>query len=87
MIEILRKMFEANPEKSTIKLKNKCSDCGCEIILEITETSGGFGLRGGVLFKSSTDKYIVKCPACIEGKPKIDKIKRTNSIRRKSGQE
>jgi len=86
MIKILRKMFEANPERSTIKLKDKCSDCGCEIILEITATSGGFGLQGGVLFKSSTDKYIVKCPACIEGDPKIDEIKRTNSIRRKSGQ-
>jgi len=87
MIEILRKIFEANPEKSTIKLKDKCSDCGCETILEITPTSGGFGLQGGVLFKSSTDKYIVKCPACIEANPKIDEIMRTNSIRRKSGQE
>ena len=72
MIEILRKMFEANPEKPTIKLKDKCSDCGCETIIEITPTSGGFGLQGGVLFKSSTDKYIVKCPACIEPNPKID---------------
>jgi hypothetical protein len=87
MIEILRKMFDANPEKSTVKLKDKCSDCGCETILEITTTSGGFGLQGGVLFKSSTDKYIVKCPVCIEANPKIDEIKRTNSIRRKSGQE
>jgi len=84
MIEILRKLFEANPEKSTIKLKEKCSDCGCETTLEITTTSGGFGLQGGVLFKSSTDKYIVKCPDCIEANPKIDEIKRTNSIRRKS---
>jgi hypothetical protein len=79
-------LFEANPEESTIVSIGKCSDCGCETIIEITTTSGRFGLRGGVLFKSSTDKYIVKCPACIEGKPKIDKIKRTNSIRRKSGQ-
>lgn len=87
MIEILRKLFEANPEKSTIKLKDKCSDCGCETILEITPTSGGFGLQGGVLFKSSTDKYIVKCPDCIEANPKIDEIKRTKSIRRKSEKE
>ena len=70
MTEILRKMFEANSEKSTIKLKDKCSDCGCETIIEITPTSGGFGLQGGVLFKSSTDKYIVKCPACIKANPK-----------------
>jgi len=39
MIEILRKIFEANPEKSTIVLKDKCSDCGCETIIEITPES------------------------------------------------
>jgi hypothetical protein len=85
MIEVLRKMFEANPEKSTIKLKDKCSDCGCETILEITQTSGGFGLQGGVLFKSSTEKYIVKCSDCIKANPKKDEIKRPNRIRQKSG--
>ena len=72
MIEILRKMFEANPEKSTIVLKDKCSDCGCETIIEITPTSGGFGLQGGVLFKCSPDKYLAKCPACNEASPKIN---------------
>ena len=87
MIKILRKMFEAYPDKTTIVLNGKCSDCGCETIIEITPTSEGFGLQGGILFKSSTDKYIVKCPACIEANPKIDEIKRSNSIRRKSGQE
>ena len=82
MIEILRKMFEDNPEKSTIVLKEKCSDCGCDTILEITTTSGGFDLQGGILFKSTTEKYIVKCPACIEGSPKID----DNQKSRKKGQ-
>ena len=72
MIEILRKMFEANPKKSTIVLKDKCSDCGCETIIEITPTSVGFGLQGGLLFKSSTDKYIVNCPTCYEANFKID---------------
>jgi Zn finger protein HypA/HybF involved in hydrogenase expression len=72
MIEILRKMFKANPEKSTIVLKDKCSDCGCNTIIEITHTSGGYGLQGGVLFKSSTDNYIAKCPDCYEKNFKID---------------
>ena len=39
MIEILKKMFESNPEKSTIVIKDTCSDCGCETIIEITPTS------------------------------------------------
>ena len=72
MIEILRKMFEDRPEKSTIVLKEKCSDCGCETIIEITPTSVGHGMQGGVLLKSSTDKYISKCPACYEKHFKID---------------
>jgi hypothetical protein len=70
MIELLRKMFEANPKKSTIVLKEKCSDCGCEIIIEITPTSGGFGQQGGALYKCSPDDYFVKCPECFKvGQP------------------
>jgi hypothetical protein len=49
MVEILRKMFEVNPEKSTIVLKDKCSDCGCEVSIDITSLSGGYRLLGGAL--------------------------------------
>jgi len=70
MIEILKKLFDANPEKSTIVLKEKCSDCGSETIIEITPTSGGFGLQGGILFKCSPDGYLAKCPACCEANGK-----------------
>jgi hypothetical protein len=69
MIEILRKLFESNPEKSTIVLNGKCSDCGCDTIIEITPTSGGFGLKGGALFKSSPDDYLVKCHDCYKADP------------------
>ena len=72
MIEILKKMFEDNPEKSTLVLKEKCSDCGIDTTIEITPTSSGFGLQGGVLFKSSNDKYTAKRPACYEKHFKID---------------
>lgn len=68
MNKILRRIFEANPEKSTIILKEKCSGCGRQTIIEITPTSEGFGLQGGFLFKSSSDNYTAKCPACY-GKP------------------
>ena len=69
MIQILRKMFEDSPEKSTNVLSGKCSDCGCKTILEITPTSGGFGIQGGVLYKSTNGNFIVKCPACIGATP------------------
>ncbi len=72
MNELLRKMFESNPEKSKIILIDKCSDCLCETIIEITLTSGGFGLQGGILTKCSPDVYLVKCNSCHEANPKID---------------
>jgi len=66
MIEILRKKFEAHPEKSTNVLHCECSDCGCETIIEITPTSEGFGLQGGALYKCSPDEYFAKCPECFK---------------------
>lgn len=72
LIEILRKIFKDKPEKSTIVLKGKCSDCGCKIILSITSTSGGFGMQGGVLFRCSPSRYFAKCPDCYKVNPNID---------------
>ena len=66
MVEILRKIFEEKPKKSTIAIKGSCSDCGSETTIEVTATSGGFGLLGGVLFKCSPGGYLMKCPACCE---------------------
>jgi len=72
MINILRKIFEDKPEKSTIEVKDQCSDCGCEVMIDITPTSGGFGLQGGALFKCSPDTYLAKCPDCCKTKPKTE---------------
>lgn len=80
MMEILRKLFDANPEKATIVLNCKCSDCGCKTIIEITPTSEGFGLQGGVLLKCSPDGYFAKCSDCYKVHPKIDDHFKTQNI-------
>jgi len=72
LLKRLEKLFKDNPEKSTIVLKEKCSDCGNKTTIEITRTSVGFGMQGGALFKSSNDKLIAKCLACYEKHFKID---------------
>ena len=64
MVEILQKLFESNPENSTIVLDDTCQDCRCKVVIEITPTSGGFGLNGGILFKNGNGNYAAKCPAC-----------------------
>ena len=64
MLEILNKRFETKPERSAIVLKEKCSDCGCEVKIDIISSSWGYGLQGGALFDCSTDDYCAKCAAC-----------------------
>ena len=80
MIEILKKMFDASPEESTIVLKEKCSICGSDVLIEITPTSGGFGLQGGALLKSSPDMYFTKCPGCYTSNPNVAKPQDALSI-------
>jgi hypothetical protein len=84
MIEILNKMFDATPDKSMIVLNVKCSGCGSQTIIKITPTSEGFGVMGGILFKRSPDRYLVKCPACHEANPKADKHKKMRKILKNS---
>lgn len=72
MIEVLRKIFEANPEKSAIIVNGKCSDCGCKVSVEIKLTSGGFGLLGGAVMKYSPNRYLTKCTDCCELNPKAE---------------
>ena len=75
MLEILKKMFEVTPERSTIVLKEKCSVCECEVKINITPTSGGYGLNGGALFESSTDEYSAICAACYKANQKNNRKK------------
>ena len=72
MLEIIKKIFEVNPDKSKIVINGKCLGCGCDVIIEITPTSGGYGLQGGVLFRCSNDEYCAKCPDCYKINPKIN---------------
>ena len=81
MIDILRNIFEANPGKSTIALKSTCSDCGYDVIIHITSTSGGFGLQGGALFERSPDGYFAKCSDCYKINPKIKDFNMTKFAR------
>ena len=75
LIEIgaLKKIFNDRPGKSTITFNCKCSGCGKDILIDITHTSGGFGLNGGFLFEYAPDKYLIKCSDCYDLNKKISK--------------
>jgi hypothetical protein len=71
MKEVLKKMFEAHPGKSTITINGKCSDCGSNVTVVVELTSGGYGLLGGILDKSSSENYSIKCIDCHKSNLKI----------------
>ncbi len=68
--EKLKELFETNPGKPKIILKSKCADCACQVAIEITITSGGFGLMGGVLLGVTPGGYVAKCLDCCQANPK-----------------
>jgi len=57
-------MFAGSSDKSKMVLKDICSDCKKEVIIQITPTSGGFGLLGGALFENASGGYYARCPFC-----------------------
>ena len=75
VIEIgaLKRLFEKSPVKTTITVNCKCSSCGNDIIIDITHTSGGFGLNGGMLLEYTPTKYLVKCLDCVKLNKKTTK--------------
>lgn len=83
MIELLRKMFESSPEKCVILLKDKCSNCGREVTVNITPTSGGFGLQGGALFKHLSNGYLTKCTNCFSNQSKDIQVLTCRSVSNK----
>ena len=61
-IESLDRMFEQSPEQCTYR--GKCECCGCFVKIEISKTSGGYGMLGGVLYEPEQQKYLVQCVDC-----------------------
>jgi hypothetical protein len=64
LVELLQKMFADSSDRSKVVLNDICSDCKKEVVIQITPTSGGFGLLGGALFEMSNGGYYAKCPVC-----------------------
>ena len=61
MEELLRTIFAAFPEKSTIIFKGECSDCGDAVSIDVVPTLEGFGLLGGAFVEYLTEKYVAEC--------------------------
>ena len=64
LMEVLEKIFADTPDKSTIAITCKCEDCGCELTVDVTATSEGFGSQGGVLLAGTANGFLAQCLDC-----------------------
>ena len=67
----LNRFFEQNKNPATCTYRDRCNICGCLVKIEITKTSGGYGLLGGMLYEPDTENYISLCVGCYEKSGKL----------------
>ena len=70
-LNTLKNLFSDLSEKHTIAFKGRCSDCGCDVVIEITPASSGYGLQGGSLYEYTPDIYLTKCVDCFQLNPTL----------------
>jgi hypothetical protein len=80
MVEILKRLFEANPDKSTVEFKDKCLNCRDDVIIHIKLTSVGFGLQGGALLDRSPNGHLTICFNCYKINPEIKDFNRSKHV-------
>ena len=65
-VDLLKKLFEQNNDPNRLNYQGQCHQCGSAVEIEITKTSGGFGLQGGALCETEPQKLFVLCLNCYE---------------------
>jgi hypothetical protein len=63
-IETLQKMSEQNNNAKQFSYECLCHNCGCDVEIKITKTSGGYGLQGGVLYQPNVGNLLALCVDC-----------------------
>lgn len=63
-IESLNCMWNQFKIAHHFKYIGKCSNCGSDVQIEITKTSGGYGFLGGVFCESYSKAPIALCEDC-----------------------
>lgn len=63
-VKLLNEMSEHNNSAQYFTYRGQCYYCGRDVEVEITKTSGGYGLQGGVLCGSKPEGIFVCCIDC-----------------------
>jgi len=72
-VESLNRMFAQRKNPTTITYRDTCHICGSLTKIEISKTSGGYGLLGGIVYEPEPDTVFVLCVGCHEKYGKRDR--------------
>ena len=68
----LNQMFKDNPDKSHLSFDGCCQSCGRDFTIVIHHNSSGrYGLLGGVLYEQDVNQLIARCEACYHHNPEL----------------
>ncbi|MGD8338563.1 MAG: hypothetical protein PVJ29_15845 [Desulfobacterales bacterium] len=63
-IESIIEMLNKNNDPNNCIYRDQCLNCGCEVEIKIAKTSGGYGLKGGVLYEQNPKGVWALCDDC-----------------------
>ena len=64
LVEKIKKMFADNSGNGSMYVNGKCHSCREKTVIEIVQTSGGFGISGGTIQETNQDRLNVFCIDC-----------------------
>jgi hypothetical protein len=64
--EAIKKLVERNSDQRYCSYQGHCHCCHSNIKIEIKKTSGGYGLKGGVMYEQYVDEIILICDECFK---------------------
>ena len=65
-VKSIEKLFAQNSNPKQYNFQGNCHHCGCSVEVEITKTSIGYGMLGGVLYEPNPQNFLALCEACYE---------------------
>jgi hypothetical protein len=72
-IQSLDNMYKKNNKAAHFRYEGVCYNCGCHVEIEITKTFGNYALKGGILYETSPQDFMIICYDCHENGKQMSK--------------
>ena len=63
-LEKVRQLFQKHKQPDPYILNGTCHRCGIDVIVEIFNTTTGYGINGGFVFATEKGQLKIECVSC-----------------------